>query len=129
MLRIKAELERGDPEKVREPARSLLASTRTAISDNVQVIWFLAPTVSLCSQQFEVIKLQMPAAKMRLLTSQINVDTWNESVWKVVLDGVNIIVSTYQVLLDALNHAFLSISQISLLIFDEGIFIPFFSHF
>ncbi|KOS19156.1 Dicer-like protein 2 [Escovopsis weberi] len=57
---------------------------------------------------------------MKLITSQINVDTWDEHVWEVVLNGTNIIVSTYQVLLDALTHAFISMSRLSLLVFDEA---------
>ncbi|KAK5989300.1 Dicer-like protein 2 [Cladobotryum mycophilum] len=98
VLRIKAELEKGVPEKI---------------------IWFLAPTVSLCAQQFEVIKLQIPAANMRMLTGNDNVDTWNDGIWKVILDGVAIVISTYQILLDAMNHAFITMEQLSLIVFDE----------
>lgn len=87
----------------------------------VQIIWFLAPTVALCSQQFDVIRLQAAAASMKLLTGKDNVDTWSASIWDIILRDVRIVVSTYQVLLDALCHSFVKMDRISLIVFDEGL--------
>ncbi|KAG6039717.1 hypothetical protein E4U41_002156 [Claviceps citrina] len=99
VLRIKAELERCGPD---------------------QIVWFLAPTVALCSQQFDVIRLQVAAVPMKLLTGQENVDTWSPAIWKTILRDVRIVVSTYQVLLDALCHSFVKMDRISLIVFDEA---------
>ncbi|UNI16097.1 Dicer-like protein 2 [Purpureocillium takamizusanense] len=99
VLRIKAELERSSSEKI---------------------IWFLAPTVSLCAQQFEVIRLQVPSVNLKLLTGNDNINSWNPGTWVAFLQGVRIIVTTYQVLLDALCHAFVKLDQLSLIVFDEA---------
>lgn len=99
VLRIKAELERSARDKI---------------------IWFLAPTVALCSQQFDVIRLQAAAASMKLLTGKDNVDTWSASIWEIILRDVRIVVSTYQVLLDALCHSFVKMDRICLIVFDEA---------
>ena len=40
--------------------------------------------------------------------------------WDEVLHNVRIVVSTHQILLDALTHGFLGLARISLLVFDEG---------
>ncbi|KND92581.1 Dicer-like protein 2 [Tolypocladium ophioglossoides CBS 100239] len=99
VLRMKAELERSASDKI---------------------IWFLAPTVSLCAQQFEVIRLQAASAQMRLLTGNDNVHMWSARIWERILDGVRIVVSTYQVLLDALCHAFVMMDRLALIVFDEA---------
>ncbi|KAM4066852.1 ribonuclease III domain-containing protein [Hirsutella rhossiliensis] len=99
VLRIKAELERASPDKI---------------------IWFLAPTVSLCGQQFNAIGLQITSTRIKLLTGNENVDTWNADTWDLAMEDVRIVVSTYQILLDALSNAFLSINRLALIIFDEA---------
>ncbi|KAM3521728.1 hypothetical protein MY4038_008931 [Beauveria bassiana] len=86
-----------------------------------KVIWFLAPTVLLCAQQFDAIKLEIPSISMRLVVGSDNVHTWSSSTWKSLLNGTQAVVSTYQVLLDALDHAFVKLDRLSLLIFDEGL--------
>lgn len=85
-----------------------------------EIIWFLAPAVSLCGQQFNKISLQVTWAKIRLLTSNENVYTWNTAEWSQALEDVRVVVSTYQVLLDALSNAFISMHNLTLIIFDEG---------
>ncbi|KAH7149878.1 hypothetical protein B0J13DRAFT_277865 [Dactylonectria estremocensis] len=99
VLRIKAELETCPPNKL---------------------VWFLAPTVSLCEQQCEVIRLQNSAASIKVLTGNQGIDSWSQSTWLTVLDGTRIVVSTYQVLLDALTHAFVSMEMLALLVIDEA---------
>ncbi|KAL8366055.1 hypothetical protein RB595_004708 [Gaeumannomyces hyphopodioides] len=100
VLRIRSELERTDPNKR---------------------IWFLAPTVTLCIQQFEVLRSQLPSAGIKILTGDDNVDSWsNQSIWDAVLFGIQVVVCPHQILLDALSHSFVTLDTISLLIFDEA---------
>lgn len=56
-----------------------------------------------------------------MLSGQDDVDHWTEqSLWKSVLHNVRIVLSTHQVLYDALAHAFVKMDELALLIFDEG---------
>lgn len=58
---------------------------------------------------------------MKLLTGDDNVDSWSsESIWTEFLLNVKIVVSTYQVLYDALSHAFVKLDSLALIVFDEG---------
>ncbi|TLD21123.1 hypothetical protein PspLS_09029 [Pyricularia sp. CBS 133598] len=100
VLRIKAELERTPPEKR---------------------IWFLAPTVALCAQQYEVIRSQIKVARSIVITGDDNVDSWSDvQTWDAVLADVRVVVCTYKILVDALNHAFVTMDSISLLVLDEA---------
>ncbi|KAF5024960.1 hypothetical protein F66182_2911 [Fusarium sp. NRRL 66182] len=98
VLRIQAELERCSSDKM---------------------IWFLGKTVSLCEQQFNVIQRQIPAVSMRLLTGQLNIDAWSPEVWPMILDGTRIVVSTFDILRDALDHGFVRMDMLALIVFDE----------
>ncbi|KAJ4013529.1 Dicer-like protein 2 [Fusarium irregulare] len=98
VLRIQAELERCSPDKM---------------------IWFLGKTVSLCEQQFDVLERQMPSVSMKLLTGQSNIDAWSEDVWPVILEGTRVVVSTFEILRDALDHAFVRMDMLALIVFDE----------
>lgn len=40
--------------------------------------------------------------------------------WDAVLHNVKVVVSTYQILLDALTHAFVHMESLALIVFDEG---------
>lgn len=104
---------------------SKLHSAFGRISDRAliswQRIWFLAPTVELCIQQHRVLSSALPAYEHRLLTGADNVDHWNEQrIWDAALDQCRVVVSTHAILRDALQHGFVSISSLALLIFDEG---------
>lgn len=57
---------------------------------------------------------------MKLLTGQENVETWSANIWDIILRDVRIVVSTYQVLLDALCHSFVKMERLALIVFDEG---------
>ncbi|KAK8107781.1 uncharacterized protein PG998_009794 [Apiospora kogelbergensis] len=95
VLRIQAELDRTPPGKV---------------------IWFLAPTIPLCQQQYDTIRTQIPSAQVKVLTGNDNVDAWSDpSIWNAFLRNVNVVVSTYQVLVDAVYHAFVHLSNLTLL--------------
>ncbi|KAH8433815.1 Dicer-like protein 2 [Aspergillus melleus] len=100
LLRIKGELESGSPGKL---------------------IWFLAPTVALCGQQHKVITDNIPAVRTRTLTGADKVELWtDQTIWDGVLKGMQVVVSTFAVLADAMTHGFVRISQLGLIIFDEA---------
>jgi hypothetical protein len=68
-----------------------------------------------------VLQSQISSVQIKSLTSVDNVDRWTEIAdWDVVLKNVNVVVSTYAVLYDALCHAFVSMDSIALIVFDEG---------
>ncbi|KAF4441946.1 Dicer 2 [Fusarium acutatum] len=98
VLRIQAELDRSSPDKL---------------------MWFLGNTVSLCEQQYNVIKGQMPSVPMRLLTGPLNIDAWSPEVWPQILKGTRIVVSTFSILREALDHAFVTMDMLALIVFDE----------
>jgi hypothetical protein len=86
-----------------------------------QLIWFLAPTVSLCTQQFEYLQSQISAVQIKCLKGDDGVDRWtSQNDWDTVLNNVRIVVSTFQVLLDALSHGFVKMGSLALIVFDEG---------
>lgn len=86
-----------------------------------KIVWFLAPTIALCEQQFRVIKSQIGAAQIKILSGADDVDTWSESrIWDDYLRDTRVVVSTYQVLLDAITHAFVQFSRLCLIVFDEA---------
>ncbi|KAI0449605.1 RNase3 domain-containing protein [Xylaria acuta] len=86
-----------------------------------KIIWFLAPTIALCQQQFRVLKSQIGAAQIKLLSGADGVDTWSDTrIWDDYLKNVRVVVSTYQVLLDAVTHAFVQFNRLSLIVFDEA---------
>ncbi|KAL4998324.1 ATP-dependent helicase dcl2 [Aspergillus recurvatus] len=86
-----------------------------------KLIWFLAPTVALCLQQHRIISQYIPAAKSRTLLGLDKVELWTEqAIWDAVLEGIQVVVSTPAVLLDAMTHGFVSLSRLGLIIFDEA---------
>jgi len=86
-----------------------------------QFIWFLAPTVALCLQQYDYIRSYLPAVTARLLIGADSVDRWSEQrIWDAVLDKTSVVVSTPAVLADALSHGFVKMDRLTLLVFDEG---------
>jgi ERCC4-related helicase len=77
--------------------------------------------VTLCEQQFQVFQANLPAYGSVVLSGNDGVDRWtDQKIWDRVLNHVRIVLSTHQVLLDALSHGFVKMSKIALLIFDEG---------
>lgn len=86
------------------------------------MIWFLTPTVSLGSQQYQYIQSQIRSSEIKFLSSSDNIDRWTEqTVWNSVLKNIDIVVSPYQILLDALTHGFVKFDSLALLVIDEGI--------
>ncbi|KAF9005526.1 hypothetical protein BDQ17DRAFT_1424006 [Cyathus striatus] len=86
-----------------------------------KVSWFFAPTVALCAQQKRVIQEYLPVS-VGLISGALEPNQWKESrLWKTVLKTHRVIVSTPQVLLDALRHGYVNLGKdISLLVFDEA---------
>lgn len=77
--------------------------------------------MTLCEQQSKVFETNLPAYGSIVLSGEDNVDHWSDqAVWDAVFSNVRVVISTHQVLLDALTHAFLKLSRLALLIFDEG---------
>ncbi|KAH7351083.1 dicer-like protein-like protein 2 [Rhexocercosporidium sp. MPI-PUGE-AT-0058] len=85
-----------------------------------QIIWFLATTVALCEQQYNYITSQVVQVQSKFLSGADNVDRWTEQKhWDAILKNIRIVVSTYQILLDALNNGFVPIQSLALIVFDE----------
>jgi ERCC4-related helicase len=75
----------------------------------------------LCEQQCSVLRTNIPYVQTRLLIGSDNVERWSEQrIWDRVLENVRIVVSTHGVLADALNHGFVGMEMMALLVFDEG---------
>ncbi|KAJ7126945.1 hypothetical protein C8R44DRAFT_979675 [Mycena epipterygia] len=86
-----------------------------------KISWFLAPTVALCEQQRLVIQTALPVS-VGLISGSVEPEQWkDESLWRSVLSTHRIMVTTPQVLLDALRHGYINMGRdIGLLIFDEA---------
>ncbi|XP_050365532.1 endoribonuclease Dicer homolog 3-like [Argentina anserina] len=81
-------------------------------------IVFMAPTVHLVIQQYEVIK-RSTTLEVGLYYGAKGVDDWSPECWEVEVNKHDIMVMTPQILLDALRNAFLRIEMICLMVFDE----------
>lgn len=58
---------------------------------------------------------------MKYLSGADGVDRWtDQKLWDLVLANVKVVVSTYQILLDALTHGFIEMERLALIVFDEG---------
>ncbi|KAJ7066996.1 hypothetical protein C8F01DRAFT_1119904 [Mycena amicta] len=86
-----------------------------------KVCWFLAPTVALCQQQKNVITQALPIP-VAIISGANEPEHWvNPNLWKSVLSTHRIVVSTPQVLLDALRHSYVQMGRdLSLIVFDEA---------
>ncbi|KAI6781506.1 Dicer-like protein-like protein [Emericellopsis cladophorae] len=73
-------------------------------------------------RQCEAVKRSLPAYSVKLLTGDLELETWTVSTWKAILGDAQVIVSTPQVLYDALCHGeqFVSFGRLSILVFDEA---------
>lgn len=81
----------------------------------------MAPTVGLCEQQRDVIANALPLS-VGLISGSLEPDQWKSpNLWKKALASHRIIVTTPQVLLDALRHGYVNLGRdIGLLVFDEA---------
>ncbi|PNT67584.1 hypothetical protein BRADI_3g29287v3 [Brachypodium distachyon] len=83
-----------------------------------RTVVFLAPTVHLVHQQFEVISEYTDLDATECYGAS-GVGGWSAEHWKEEVGSKEIAVMTPQILLDALRHAFVTMSVVSLLILDE----------
>ncbi|KAI0771427.1 P-loop containing nucleoside triphosphate hydrolase protein [Irpex lacteus] len=86
-----------------------------------KICWFLAPTVALIEQQKDVIASSIPVP-VGFISGASEPDQWRDAdLWTRVLTSYKIVVSTPQILLDALRHGYISLgAHISLMVFDEA---------
>src|SRR5690242_8769953 len=57
---------------------------------------------------------------MAMLAGNSSINAWGPDIWSSLLGTARIIISTPQVLLDALDHAYISMDHLALIVFDEG---------
>ncbi|KAI0052736.1 P-loop containing nucleoside triphosphate hydrolase protein [Auriscalpium vulgare] len=86
-----------------------------------KVSWFLAPTVALALQQHQVIAGHLPVS-VGMISGSMEPDQWKDAeLWRRVLATHRIMVTTHDVLLNALRHGYINMGRdINLLIFDEA---------
>ncbi|KAH9936593.1 P-loop containing nucleoside triphosphate hydrolase protein [Fomitopsis serialis] len=86
-----------------------------------KVSWFFAPTVALVEQQCDVIRKAIPVP-VCMISGASEPNQWKDrDLWRRVLESHRIIVSTPQVLLDALLHGYVDLGMdIGLLVYDEA---------
>jgi ERCC4-related helicase len=59
--------------------------------------------------------------QIKFLSGADGVDRWTEqTLWDSILSNVDVVVSTYQILADALSHGFVKMESLALIVFDEG---------
>ncbi|KAK0613764.1 hypothetical protein B0T14DRAFT_437452 [Immersiella caudata] len=84
-------------------------------------VWFLAPTVPLASQQHEVLNAQITGLQSKFICGADNVDAWkDQDTWNEILRNIRVVVSTYQILFDAVSHGFVRLSSLGLIVIDEA---------
>ena len=91
--------------------------------DPSEKIIFLANTVPLVQQQCKVLREFIDARieeyyGERRIDNNI-LDTWSEAVWKKELEKNQILVMSPVILVDILDHSFISLDYIRLIVFDE----------
>ncbi|KIP08582.1 hypothetical protein PHLGIDRAFT_87922, partial [Phlebiopsis gigantea 11061_1 CR5-6] len=86
-----------------------------------KICWFLAPTVTLIEQQKDAIRAVCPGP-VGLISGASAPDQWKDAaLWSKILSDHRVMVSTPQILLDALRHGYILMGRdISLLVFDEA---------
>ncbi|KAH9933177.1 P-loop containing nucleoside triphosphate hydrolase protein [Epithele typhae] len=86
-----------------------------------KVSWFIAPTVALVEQQYQVIKTAIPVS-VGQVSGASEPNQWKDAhLWRQILSSHRIMVTTPQVLLDALHHGYVIMGlDIGLIVFDEA---------
>ncbi|XP_060208248.1 endoribonuclease Dicer homolog 3a isoform X1 [Lycium barbarum] len=87
-------------------------------ADEKKFIVFLAPTVHLVHQQYEVIQNHTHLAVQEYYGAK-GVDEWTAESWKKETDDNDVLVMTPQILLDALRKGYIKFERVCFLILDE----------
>jgi len=90
-----------------------------AIGKPKRVAFFLVDSVTLLFQQHAVLKANLDQP-MNLFCGDMGCDLWSREIWEKHMNENMVIVCTAEVLRHCLAHAFISIDNINLLIFDEA---------
>ncbi|KAH9954942.1 hypothetical protein BC827DRAFT_913914 [Russula dissimulans] len=100
---------------------AVLRMKRETESESRKVSWFVAPTVALARQQQAVIAGHIPVS-VGLISGTNEPDQWKDpDLWRRVLNTHRIVVTTPDVLLNALRHGYVHLGRdIGLLVFDEA---------
>jgi endoribonuclease Dicer len=91
--------------------------TNCDLKDNK--IIFLVNTVPLVNQQYKAIKQNLPGYRIGKYSGDCGVDAWDLDKWIIEYKTHDILVMTAQIFLDNLRNAVISMSQLSLMVFDE----------
>ncbi|KAK5045628.1 hypothetical protein LTR84_008997 [Exophiala bonariae] len=84
-------------------------------------IWFTAPSVALVDQQHFVLSHQLPEAQFKMIVGANSPEHWkSRQIWDQALLNVDVVVCTPQILVDALDSGFVSLTDISLIVVDEA---------
>lgn len=84
-----------------------------------KITFFLVASVTLVFQQFSVLTTNLDHAIARVCGSD-NADNWNRKKWLDLFKDNKVIVCTADILLACLHHAYITMDQINLLVFDEA---------
>ncbi|KAI9509470.1 P-loop containing nucleoside triphosphate hydrolase protein [Russula earlei] len=100
---------------------AVLRMKRETENESRKVSWFLAPTVALAWQQQAVIAEHLPVV-VGFVSGANEPDQWTDTeLWRRLLNTHRVIVSTPNVLLNALRHGYIHLGRdIGLLVFDEA---------
>ncbi|KAL9442075.1 hypothetical protein AB3S75_020560 [Citrus x aurantiifolia] len=83
-----------------------------------KLILFLAPTVHLVHQQYDVIRVHTDFEVEEYYGAK-GVDEWDSQCWQKEINKNDVLVMTPQILLDALRKAFLSLDIVCFIVIDE----------
>lgn len=81
---------------------------------------FLVPEVCLVAQQAKVVE-QHTDLTVGQYIGNMNVDAWDKKVWNEEFSKHHVLVMTPEIFRRVISHAFVPLSKINLLIFDEVI--------
>jgi ERCC4-related helicase len=77
--------------------------------------------VPLASQQHDVLSAQITGLQSKLICGADNVEAWrDQNTWNDILRNIRVVVSTYQILFDAVSHGFVRLSSLCLIVIDEA---------
>ncbi|KAG8902461.1 Dicer-like protein 1 [Tulasnella sp. 403] len=82
-------------------------------------IFFLVPKVPLVQQQQDFVASQTTGLKIKGYIGAMGVDLWDREEWLKEINGHDILVMTPAILVRLLLHTYISIPEISLIVFDE----------